>query len=90
MKLLFAQSSAQAQAPTTTTAPDDRSTTFRPVQSGEMQSGEKLLVEAYAAIWLLVFALVFATFRKQRKMDQRIQALEESIEKARRQGVGGR
>jgi CcmD family protein len=78
-----------AAAPTATpaaTAPsaEDRSTTFRPVEGGtEMQSGEKLLVEAYAAIWIILFAFVLLSWRRQRKIDERVTSLEAAVEAAR-------
>jgi CcmD family protein len=65
---------------------DDRSTAFRPVEGGtEMQSGEKLLVEAYAAIWLILFAFVLISWRRQRKLDERVASLEAAVEAARRE-----
>ena len=71
------------QQPTGTTA-EDRSQAFRPVQGGsELQSGEKLLVEAYAAIWLILFATIFLSWRRQKQIDQRIDVLEGALEKAR-------
>jgi CcmD family protein len=73
---------SQSQAPTA--SPDDRSTAFRAVEGGsQMQSGEMLLVEAYAAIWVIVFALVFFTWRRQKKIDARVAALEAAVAKAR-------
>jgi hypothetical protein len=73
-----------ASGPTTTTSAD-RSTEFRAVQAGtEMQSGEKLLVEAYAAIWVILFALVLLSWRRQGRLDARMAGLEGAIEKARR------
>jgi CcmD family protein len=72
-----------AQQPAGTTA-EDRSQAFRPVQGGaELQSGEKLLVEAYAAIWLILFALVLLSWRRQKQIDRRIDVLEAALEKAR-------
>jgi hypothetical protein len=79
------------QATTTTTAPgaEDRSTAFRPVQGGaELQSGEKLLVEAYAAFWLLFFVMVLLSWRRQRRLDERMVALSAAIEKSRGKGGG--
>jgi CcmD family protein len=72
----------------TATAPsaDDRSTAFRPVEGGtEMQSGEKLLVEAYVAIWIVLFAFVLISWRRQRKLDERVASLEAAVEAARRE-----
>jgi hypothetical protein len=74
---------ALGNGPPGTTA-EDRSTTFRPVTGGqELQSGEKLLVEAYAAIWVILFAVVLMSWRKQRAVDDRLNGLEASIAKAR-------
>jgi CcmD family protein len=65
---------------------DDRSTAFRPVEGGtEMQSGEKLLVEAYAAIWIILFAFVLISWRRQRRIDERVASLEAAVEAARRE-----
>jgi len=44
-----------------------------------MQSGDRLLVIAYMAIWLCVMVLVILSFRKQTRLDQRIVALEASL-----------
>ena len=72
-----------APAATGTTA-DDRATTFRPVEGGaQLQSGEKLLVEAYAAIWIILFALVLLSWRRQRGIDGRVATLSAAIDKAR-------
>jgi CcmD family protein len=79
---LFLQ--AAPPAPTGTAQADDRSTSFRAVQGGpEMQSGERLLVIAYMAIWLCVMALVIFSFRKQARLDQRVRALEGALARAR-------
>jgi hypothetical protein len=74
-----------AAAPTgTATGADDRNTSFRAVQGGgEMQSGEKLLVEAYAAIWVILFALILLSWRRQRGIDARMSVLSAAIDKAR-------
>ena len=70
--------------PAVPTTPDDRGTAFKPVEGGnEMQSGEKLLVEAYAAIWLILFAMVLLSWRRQSRIESRIQGLEGAIEKVR-------
>jgi CcmD family protein len=78
-------------APATTTAQstDDRSTSFRPVEGGnELQSGEKLLVEAYAAIWIILFAMVLLSWRRQKSLDDRMGTLSAAIDKARRKERG--
>jgi hypothetical protein len=73
-------------APTPGPADVDRpSTEFRPVQGGpELQSGEKLLVEAYAAIWIILFALILLSWRRQRRLDERMGALSAAIDEARK------
>jgi hypothetical protein len=84
---------ASSSGPTTTgSSADDRSTAFRPVEGGnELQSGETLLVEAYAAIWIILFAMVLLSWRRQRGLDDRMGALSAAIDKARRKerGEGG-
>ena len=72
---------------TPTASPDDRSTEFRPAPTNEIQSGETLLVEAYAVIWLIVFGLVWFSWRRLRLIDDRIAALESSVARARRAGT---
>lgn len=53
-----------------------------------MQSGEKLLVEAYAVIWLIVFGMILLSWRRQRQIDRRVDTLEASLRKARAQDEG--
>ena len=66
-------------------SPEARSTEFRAVEGGsEMQSGTALLTEAYAAIWLCAFALLFAGVRRMKKLDQRIDALAEEVARSRK------
>ena len=73
------------QTPTGTTA-EDRSTTFRPVEGGnQMQSGERLLVEAYAAIWIILFVFLILSWRRQKKLDARVAALEGALADKRRE-----
>lgn len=77
------QTPTPSVSPTTTTA-DDRATSFRAVQGGnEMQSGEKLLVEAYAVIWLVAFGLILLSWRRQRRIDDRVASLEGALAVAR-------
>jgi hypothetical protein len=84
LDLVFPSATAPPPPPPLSSAggADDRSTTFRPVTGGEeLQSGEKLLVEAYAAIWVILFAVVLMSWRKQRAVDARLDGLEASIAK---------
>ncbi|MBW2524212.1 MAG: CcmD family protein [Deltaproteobacteria bacterium] len=60
------------------------STEFRGAAGGaEAQSGLVLLVEAYAAIWLLVFLFILWTLQRQRRMGRRMAELEGQLERAR-------
>ena len=84
MKMDLVAPSQPPSAAATAATTEDRSTTFRPVEGGtEMQSGEKLLVEAYAAIWVILFALVLLSWRRQRGLDERMNHLAAAIDKAR-------
>jgi len=49
----------------------------------QMQSGEALLVEAYAFIWVVIFGLVLLTWLRQRGLDARMNELEAAIARAR-------
>ncbi len=76
-----------SSAPAAPKTADDRSTAFRAVEGGtQMQSGEKLLVEAYAAIWIITLVFVVSVFRRQKRIDARITSLEAALEKARDRG----
>jgi hypothetical protein len=74
------------QAPTETATPatpNDRATTFQPVEGGnEVHSGTTLMVEAYAAIWLILMAWLVLVWRKQAALHQRIDGLEHAIDRA--------
>ena len=75
-------------APTgTSQSADDRAQSFRPVEGGqELQSGERLLVIAYMAIWFCVVVLIVLSFRKQTRIDERIVALEGALLRDRAKG----
>ena len=94
MDLVVPNKVTNTSAPATTTgqSADDRNTAFRPVEGGnELQSGEKLLVEAYAAIWIILFVMVLLSWRRQKGLDDRMGTLSAAIDKARRKerGEGG-
>jgi CcmD family protein len=60
---------------------------FHPVEGGnEIQSGERLMVEAYAAIWIIVFVFVLFSWRRQKALDARVALLEGAIAKAKQGG----
>ena len=63
-------------------APGQNSTEFKAVEGGsETMSGETLLVEAYAAIWVILFAFIVASWRKQARIDARVDELERAVAK---------
>lgn len=71
---------APASSASTPTSPDG----FKKVDDApQMQSGEALLVEAYAFIWVVIFGLVLMTWLRQRGLDARMNELEASIARAR-------
>ncbi len=70
----------------TASTPSDRAAEFRAVQGGsETRSGTVLLVEAYAAVWIILFAFVWQSFRKQRRLETRLSDLEAELR--RRHGI---
>lgn len=69
-------------APPTPAVPDDRATEFTAVEGGEHYSGSSLLVEAYAAIWLILMAWIFMLWRKQATLGERLDGLERTIDRA--------
>jgi hypothetical protein len=73
------QNAPSAPAPNT---PDDRATQFQAVQGGETYSGEKLVVEAYAAIWLILMVWIGMLWRKQQSLTTRLDGLEAAIDRA--------
>ena len=64
-------------------APGDstrRPTEFVAVDGGpEMMSGETLLIEAYAALWIILFGFIFISWRRQSHIDTRIAELERAV-----------
>ena len=82
--MLLAQDVAAAAPTATTTTADSRAQTWSPVsRGGDMQSGEALLIEAYAAIWVVFFLFVLISWRRQQATDARIVELERAVAKAR-------
>ena len=70
-------------APPQTTPTEDRSTTFQPVEGGnEAHNGTTLMVEAYAAIWMILMVWLVMVWRKQASMNQRLEGLEQAIDRA--------
>jgi len=68
-------------SPNTTT---DRTAEFQAVEGGpQTTSGELLLVEAYAATWLVVFAFLLVSWRRQARIDARLGELEKRLSEQR-------
>lgn len=70
-------------APAAGASPDARSGEYVPVQAGvETHSGEVLLVEAYAVLWVILMAWIFLLWRKQSRMHARLDDLEKILDAA--------
>lgn len=74
-----APSAAPAAPSATITAHDPG---FQEVRGGEVYRGETLLVSAYIAIWVLVFAWIALIWRKQASLHVRLDELDRSIDRA--------
>ncbi len=72
------------QAKPASSSPDDRAQSFE-AQSGapipEVQSGERLLVEAYIFFWVVAMVFVQLMWLRQRGIARRLDALEQAIDK---------
>jgi CcmD family protein len=67
----------------------DRRSEFVPVApGGETSSAEALLITAYIVMWALIFGLIFASQRRQRKIDQRLTDLEASLKRLDQAALG--
>ena len=72
--------SGVARAQTTPGDTGQRSTEFRAVEGGtEMVSGGTLLVEAYAALWLILLGFLLVSWRRQARIDARVDELEKAL-----------
>lgn len=69
------------QTPTDSrTSPESRSAEFVAVQGGpETTSASTLMVVAYVAMWALVFGFLVQGFRRQRRIDQRLNELDRAL-----------
>lgn len=71
------------QAQPTQEISQDRAASFEATQGGgNMQSGEMLLIEAYALIWMLLMGYVLLLWRKQKSLHARLDDLEKAIDRA--------
>jgi len=56
---------------------------FVPVEGGsDTTSAEMLLVVAYVAMWLLFFAFIWLTHRRQRGLNAKLSELERALQRA--------
>jgi len=79
------QATAVQTAPDSSAAknPDDRSTTFQPVEGGtEQHSGATLLIEAYAVLWVILMGWLVFQWRRQAALGLRLDGLERAIDRA--------
>ncbi len=73
----------QSPSPSASASPDSRSTSFQAVHGGqETRSGETLLVEAYAVLWIILMTWLVLLWRKQGGLNGRIDDLERAIDRA--------
>jgi hypothetical protein len=86
----MSQADTTAAAPSASTSPDDRATTFQAVKGEpEHYSGETLLVSAYAILWVIVLAWVALAWRKQAGLSTRLDDLERVLDDAARKQKPG-
>ena len=77
--VVLASRVADAQQ-TSPAAPGQRSTEFQAVEGGtEMVSGGTLLVEAYAALWLILLGFLLVSWRRQARIDAKVDELEKAL-----------
>jgi hypothetical protein len=78
------QGTMQATPAASATKPDDRATTFQPVEGGstEQHSGTTLLVEAYTVLWVILLAWVLFMWRRQATLGARVGELEKALDRA--------
>jgi hypothetical protein len=79
--MLFQTSPSASSAPS---SPDDRATSFQPVEGNptEQHSGTTLLVEAYVVLWVILMTWLLLLWRKQKGLNARLDDLERAIDKA--------
>jgi len=69
-----------SQAANAQESAEDRRSEFVPVgPGGETSSAEALLISAYIVMWALIFGLIFASIRRQRRQDERLTELESAL-----------
>jgi len=71
--------------PAASSSPDERAQSFTAQQGApipEMQSGERLLVEAYVMFWIIAMVFVQLMWFRQRALSRRLDTLEHAMDKA--------
>ncbi len=72
----------------TNTTQQPAGTSFVAVEGGgETRDGEKLLVTAYAVIWVILMVWIASLWRKQARLHERIDGLETAIDRASQKGA---
>lgn len=72
-----------SSAPVAQGSADDRATEFKAVDgSGEQFNGNTLMVEAYAAIWLIMMVWLAFIWRKSQTLAARVEGLEGALARA--------
>ena len=62
--------------------PSSRDIQFQPVQGGaDTTSGSTLLVEAYAAIWIILLGFLLLGWRRQSRLEAKVKELERAVAK---------
>lgn len=63
--------------------PDERADVYKATtETGEQYNGYTLMVEAYAAIWLILMAWLVLLWRKQAALSARVSGLEAALDRA--------
>ena len=66
----------------TTAAQTTAASQFRAVQGGtDTTSGSTLLVEAYAAIWIILLGFLLLGWRRQSRLEAKVKELERAVAK---------
>ena len=78
-----AQVAAAAPSASAAAVPEDRGTAFQATSGGtELRDGGKLMVAAYAILWVIVATYLGLMWSWQRKLQGRIEGLETAIDRA--------
>jgi hypothetical protein len=72
-----------ASAAPASSVPEDRGTAFQATSGGtEMRDGGKLMVAAYAILWVIVAVYLGLLWSWQRKLQSRLAEIESAIDRA--------